>query len=323
MKPRVLSQLLLLTLLGCGSKPAAEPTAVSVASTPAAETPTPAPSVTPSASSAPPVASAQPPSEAERAQKGREKADSDHQAEVARFTPELRAAVKRLAEASYPSTDAALKAVLASPHRQPGNAARDKYRHPRETLEFFGLKQSSTVLEPNERSVGGYRLKLLLETSPELYGKVEPILVDAKSPKIPLDAKLDTVLVIRELHNLVNDGSLDAWLAEFKHALKPHGVLGIVDHRAPVGADVTKSAKLGYVPEAWAIEKIEAAGFKLSAKSEVNANPKDTKDYPEGVWTLPPTYRLGDKDRAKYTAIGESDRFTLRFVRNDAPAKTK
>jgi predicted methyltransferase len=348
MQPRLPSELLLLTLLGCGSKPAAEPSAVTIAQA--------APVVTtPAASSAPPATSAQPPSEAERAQKGREKANSDHQAELARWTPELRASVKRLAEASYPSADAALKAVLASAHRQPGNADRDKYRHPRETLEFFGLQPSSTVLEygpgggwytellapvlakrgklfvtsddpngpPNEHSVAGYRLKLLLETSPELYGKVEPIPVDPKSPKLPLDAKLDTVLVIRELHNLVNDGSLDAWLAEFKHALKPHGVLGIVDHRAPPGADVTKSAKLGYVPEAWAIEKLEAAGFKLSAKSEVNANPKDTKDYPEGVWTLPPTYRLGDKDRAKYAAIGESDRFTLRFVNNDAPASAK
>jgi predicted methyltransferase len=220
--------------------------------------------------------------------------------------------------------------VLESPHRKPGNAERDNYRHPRETHEFFSLGPSSTVLEygpgggwytellapvlakrgklfvtsddpngpPNERSVAGYRLKLLLETSSELYGKVEPIQVDEKSPKIPIDSKLDTVLVIRELHNLVNDGSLDAWLAEFKHALKPHGVLGIVDHRAPAGADVTKSAKLGYVPEAWAIEKIEAAGFRLSAKSEINANARDTKDYPGGVWTLPPTYRLGDKDRA-------------------------
>jgi predicted methyltransferase len=348
---RIPSALLLFTLLGCGSKPAAEPAPVSVASTPPAATPT----VAPSTSSAPPVASAQPASEAERAQKGREKADSDHQAELARWTPELRAAVKHLAEASYPSADAALKAALASPHRQPGNADRDKYRHPRETLEFFGLEQSSTVLEygpgggwytellapvlakrgklfvtsddpngpPNEHSVSGYRLKLLFETSPELYGKVEPIQVDAKSPKIPLDAKLDTVLVIREVHNLINDGSLDAWLAEFKHALKPHGVLGIEDHRAPADADVTKSAKLGYVPEAWAIQKIEAAGFKLSAKSEINANPKDTKDYPDGVWTLPPTYRLGDKDRAKYAAIGESDRFTLRFVKTEAPVPAK
>ncbi len=284
-------------------------------------------------------------------QKGRAKADADHQAELSRWTPELRASSKRLAETSFPSVDAALKAVLASPHRQPGNAERDKFRHPRETLEFFGLEPSSTVLEygpgggwytellapalakrgklfvtsddPNgtgERAVAGYRLKLLLETSPELFGKVEPIPLDQKNPKLPLDGKLDLVLVIRELHNLVNDGSIDAWLAEFRHALKPKGVLGIVDHRARPDADPSKSSKLGYLPEAWAIEKIEAAGFKLSAKSEVNANPKDTKDYPDGVWTLPPTYRLGAKDHEKYAAIGESDRFTLRFVKNEPSA---
>jgi len=287
-------------------------------------------------------------------QKGRAKAEAEHQAELSRWTPELRASSKRLAETSYPSADVALKAVLASPHRRPGNAERDRFRHPRETLEFFGLQPSSTVLEygpgggwytellapalakrgklfvtsddPNgtsERAVYGYRLKLLLDTSPELFGKVEPLPLDPKSPKLPLEAKLDLVLVIRELHNLVNDGSIDAWLAEFNRALKPKGVLGIVDHRGLAGADPQKSSKLGYLPEAWVIEKVEAAGFKLSAKSEINANPKDTKDYPDGVWTLPPTYRLGAKDRVKYAAIGESDRFTLRFVKNDAPGPAK
>jgi predicted methyltransferase len=340
-------------LVGCAGKPATEPPAVSVAS--AADSVAASASATPVASAAPTTAAAPAPTDAERAQKGRAKADADHQTELARWTPELHANAKRLAETSYASTEAALEAVLASPHRQPGNAVRDKFRHPRETLEFFGLRPTSAVLEygpgggwytellapalskrgklyvtsddPNgsagERSVAGYRLKLLLETSPELFAKVEPIPIDAKSPQIPFDGKLDLVLVIRELHNLVNDGSIDQWLAEFRHALKAKGVLGIVDHRALVGADPAKSAKLGYLPEAWAIEKIEAAGFKLAEKSEINANPKDTKDYPDGVWTLPPTYRLGAKDREKYAAIGESDRFTLRFVKNDtasAPA---
>jgi len=340
-KPFLLGSLL---FLGCASKPAAEPPQVSVAS---ANSTAVSSSPSPIVSSAP---SASPPSDAERAQKGRTKADADHRAELSRWTPGLHESAKRLAETSYASADAALKAALESPHRQPNNPARDKYRHPRETLEFFGLQPGSTVLEygpgggwytellapvlakrgklyvtsddPNgnagERSVAGYRLKLLLETSPELFGKVEPIPVDAKSPKIPFDNKLDVVLVIRELHNLVNDGSIDQWLAEFKHALKPKGILGIVDHRALVGADPQKSAKLGYLPEAWVIEKLEAAGFKLSEKSEINANPKDTKDYPDGVWTLPPTYRLADKDREKYAAIGESDRFTLRFVKSDS-----
>ncbi len=335
---------------GCGSKPAAEPVAsragpALVASAPSAEPPL------ASAATALTAERGKAPSEAERAEKARVKADVDHRAEVARWTPELHAAAKRLAEASYPSLSAALKVLLASAHRQPGNAERDKYRHPRETLGFFGVEPASHVLEyspgggwytellapllatrgklfvtsddpngpPNEHSLSGYRVKLLLDTSPELYGKVEPLRFDPRSPSLPLDGTLDTVLVIRELHNLVNDGTLDAWLAAFKHALKPHGVLGIVDHRAAVSADVTRTSKLGYVPEAWAIEKVEAAGFTLSAKSEVNANPKDTKDYPDGVWTLPPTYRLGDQDRAKYAAIGESDRFTLRFVNDTRP----
>jgi len=347
MKPRKPFLLGSLLLIGCAAKPATEPPAVSVAS--AADPAAASASAAPVASAAP-ATSAAPPTDAERAQKGRAKADADHQTELSRWTPELHASAKRLAEASYASTDAALKAVLASPHRHPGNADRDKYRHPRETLEFFGLQPTSAVLEygpgagwytellapalakrgklfvtsddPNgsagERSVAGYRLKLLLETSPELFAKVEPIPIDAKSPKIPLEGKLDLVLVIRELHNLVNDSSVDQWLAEFRRALKPKGVLGIVDHRALVGADPQKSAKLGYLPEAWAIEKIEAAGFKLTEKSEINANPKDTKDYPDGVWTLPPSYRLGAKDREKYAAIGESDRFTLRFVKSDS-----
>lgn len=341
MKRRILSRLVLLALSSCAAKPAAEPPAVSVAS---------ATDGAPATSGAPAATAASATSETDRVQKGRAKAEAAHQAELQRWTPELRAASKRLAETSYPSVDAALKAALASPHRQPSNAARDEFRHPRETLEFLGLQPSSAVLEygpgggwytellapalakrgklfvtsddPNGTSEGavyGYRLKLLLETSPELFGKVEAIPVQQKNPKLPLEGKLDLVLVIRELHNLVNDGSIDLWLAEFKRALKPQGVLGIVDHRGLPGADPQKSSKLGYLPEAWAIEKIEAAGFKLSAKSEINANPKDTKDYPDGVWTLPPTYRLGDKDRDKYAAIGESDRFTLRFVKAPPP----
>jgi predicted methyltransferase len=349
----------ILTLLGlltaaCGHPPATP----AAAAPPAATIPSAAPPSS-GASAAPPappepVASAAPPTDAERAQKERAKADSDHQTEIARWTPELHAAAKRLSEASYATADAALKAVLAGEHRQPGNAERDKYRHPRETLEFFGFQPTETVLEyapgggwytellapalarrgkllvtsgdpkgpPADFStLGAYRLQLLFETSPELYGKVEPVVLEQKNPKIPFDSKLDLVLVIRELHNLVKDGSADAWLAEFRHALKPHGVLGIVDHRALASADPVQSSKLGYLPEAWVIQKVEAAGFKLAAKSEVNANPKDTKDYPDGVWTLPPTYRLGDKDREKYKAIGESDRFTLRFVKSDAAPK--
>jgi predicted methyltransferase len=128
------------------------------------------------------------------------------------------------------------------------------------------------------------------------------------------------ILVFRELHGMVMGKRLDRWLAAFHKALKPNGVLGIEQHRARPDATAEKSAEEGYLPEKWVIEKIEAAGFKLAGKSEVNANKKDTKDHPEGVWTLPPSYALGDKDRAKYAAIGESDRMTLKFVKA-APRK--
>jgi predicted methyltransferase len=135
------------------------------------------------------------------------------------------------------------------------------------------------------------------------------------------------VLLFREAHGMINDGTLDAWLAQFHKALKPGGVLGIEQHRAKPGADPIASAKNGYVPEAWLIEQVEKAGFKLAGKSEVNANPKDTTDWPKGVWTLPPSYRLGDVDKDKYTAIGESDRMTLKFKKvtpkAEKPAKAE
>jgi predicted methyltransferase len=123
------------------------------------------------------------------------------------------------------------------------------------------------------------------------------------------------ILLMREAHGLQEDGILTPWLAEMHRALKPGGILGIEQHRAAPDAKPEESAKKGYLPEKWLINQVEAAGFKLAAKSEINANPKDTKDYPEGVWTLPPSLTLKDKDRDKYTAIGESDRMTLKFVK--------
>jgi predicted methyltransferase len=124
---------------------------------------------------------------------------------------------------------------------------------------------------------------------------------------------------MREVHGWVNGGTLDAWLGEIHKALKPGGVLGIEEHRAKPDADPVEAAKKGYVPEKWLIEHVEAAGFKLGGKSEINANAKDTKDYADGVWALPPSLQGGDKDREKYVAIGESDRMTLKFVK--APEK--
>jgi predicted methyltransferase len=139
--------------------------------------------------------------------------------------------------------------------------------------------------------------------------------IDGKAPALKLDGQVDLVILFRGLHGMVNGGNLDAWLAEFHKALKPKGLLGIEQHRAKPDAKPEESAKQGYLPEAWVIQKIEAAGFKLAGKSEANANPKDTKDHPKGVWTLPPSFALGDTDHDKYAAIGESDRMTLKFVR--------
>jgi predicted methyltransferase len=280
--------------------------------------------------------------------KDRAKMEADHKAEVARLTPELHAEAKALADKAYPSTKAALKAALAGKHRKAGNADRDKYRHPVETLTFLGLQPKMTVIEfsPGEgwytellaptlarkgkllvtngdangpvdkrRTYYAQRTKLFLERLPEAYGKVETITVDDAAPNLGREGDVDMVLVFRELHGMVTGKRLDGWLAAIHKALKPNGVLGIEQHRAKSDATAEKSAEDGYLPEKWVIEKIGAAGFKLAGKSEVNANKNDTKDHPEGVWTLPPSYALGDKDRAEYAAIGESDRMTLKFVK--------
>jgi|GEM_PF-182080 len=287
--------------------------------------------------------------------KDRAKMEVDHKTEMARWTPELHAEAKALADKAYPTGKDAIKAVMASKIRKPADAERDKYRHPVETLDFFGFKPTMTVLEfgpgegwytellapalakkgkllatngdpngpPEERGTFyAQRFKLFLDTSPEAFGKVETVAVDNKAPKLPADREgtVDMVILARELHGMVQQNKLGDWLAEISKALKPNGVLAIEQHRAKPDAVPEESAKKGYLPEKWVIEKIEAAGFKLAGKSEVNANAKDTKDYADGVWTLPPSYRLGDKDREKYAAIGESDRMTLKFVKVAKPA---
>jgi predicted methyltransferase len=125
------------------------------------------------------------------------------------------------------------------------------------------------------------------------------------------------VLTFRNVHNWMSNGGTNAAFKGFFKALKPGGVLGVVEHRANAtsAAKTDMLAKSGYVTEDYIIKVATRAGFVLDEKSEINANPKDTKDYPEGVWTLPPTLRLGEEDKEKYLAIGESDRMTLRFVK--------
>lgn len=292
--------------------------------------------------------------EARKLEADRKRMRDQHQAELARWTPELRAEAKALADKAHPTAAQAIKAALAGKHRVPGNAERDQVRKPLRTLELFGLKPTMTVFEygpgegwyteilapvlakrgklivntadpkgpPDQRATFyAERLALFLDKSPEIYGKVERVVVDGKKPELGLEGSVDLALVIRGMHGMVNNQVLDAWLAEIHRALKPKGVLGVVQHRAKPDADPAQSAKQGYLPEKWLIEKIESAGFRLAAKSELNANPKDTKDHPAGVWTLPPTLRLGDQEREKYLAIGESDRMTLKLVKVAAPKK--
>jgi predicted methyltransferase len=314
--------------------------------------------VTPPADTTPPPPPEPTPEEKKKAealkklQEDKAKWQDELKVENARWTPEVRTAAKGLTDKAYPDLKTAMKAVLAGPQRRPGNADRDKYRHPAETLAFFGIRPNMTVLEigpgegwytellaptlaakgklidtsndPNgpDDSRGafyGQRWKAFVENAPEVYGKLQTVVVDGKAPKLDAAGKVDAILVMREVHGMVNGGTLDAWLGQWHDALKPGGVLGIEEHRANADADPIASSKKGYVPEKWLIDRVEAAGFKLAGKSELNANPKDTKDYAEGVWTLPPSYELGAKDHDKYAAIGESDRMTLKFVK--APEK--
>ncbi len=238
-------------------------------------------------------------------------------------------------------------ALLSAPHRRPANSARDAHRHPAETLQFFGVRPNSVVVEILPGSAGFYmeilapflrekglyvaasrdasaaanyladHQKLLdrLRAEPALYGRVQVTEFLADRFRIAEEGSADFVLTFRNLHNWVERDEVEGALRAFHRALKPGGILGIVDHRGRKDQSQQAQMKSGYVREDYAIEVIEKSGFKLAGASEVNANPKDSKDYPEGVWTLPPSYRLKDVDRSKYEAIGESDRFTLKFAK--------
>lgn len=292
---------------------------------------------------------AEDPKAAERAKKLAEdlvKLDQDSAKEKARIEP-LRKGLDELRNKDFANIKAAVNAVLKSPHRVPGNAERDAFRHPMETLTFFGIRQDMSVLEldasggwyteilspllwkkgklavtgpdpsgprTEQRTLYGLRTKAVLDKAPELGDKVTFVTVGKDSWNLG-EGTYDMVLAMRDAHGWHNNGKLDENLAVIFKALKPGGILGIEDHRAPKGGDPKEWAKKGYLPEEFVMERAKAAGFKFEAKSEVNANPKDTKDHPEGVWALPPTLRNGDKDKAKYVAIGESDRFTLKFTK--------
>ncbi len=248
------------------------------------------------------------------------------------------------------STAASLDRALAGDWRSAGNVGRDVYRHPRETLGFLGVRDDQTVIEiwpgggwyaevlaPMLREHGHYiavvtkpagdeksrastqrgndALRAKFSGHPEAFGGAEVRESDNASPDFGPSASVDVVLTFRNVHNWVMAGNEQAMFKAFFEVLRPGGTLGVVDHRAAEDQPPAEMKSSGYLPEAYVIALAEAAGFKLAAKSEVNANPRDTKDYPGGVWTLPPTLSKGDMDRAKYQAIGESDRMTLKFTK--------
>ena len=251
-----------------------------------------------------------------------------------------------------------LQATVAGDWRLPADRARDPWRHPVESLTFWGVKPGQTVVEfwpgagwytdiiapflaatggklyaadlepsdPDARAmVDAYRRKLAAR--PKLYGKVEVTAFGPTSAPVAPAGSADVVLFLRNLHNWMAAGLAEKAFREAFAALKPGGVLGIEEHRADPAATPDVMAATGYVPQDYVVQLAKEAGFALAAASEINANPKDTKDHPFGVWTLPPVRRSSPRgqpddahfDHAKYDAIGESDRMTLKFVKPVAP----
>ena len=238
--------------------------------------------------------------------------------------------------------------VLGGNWRVPQNAARDQYRHPEQTLTFFGLRPDQTVIEitpgngwysellaPLLKDKGHYvaaivdpatsdeakksadSLKHKYAADPAQYGKVEVVAYAPQAPVFGKPGSADTVLTFRNVHNWVDAGNEAATFKAFYEVLKPGGTLGVVDHRAKPGTTAKDNAQNGYLPTDYVVKLAQNAGFTLAGESEINANPKDTKDYPDGVWTLPPALVKGEQDKAKFLAIGESDRMTLRFIKPD------
>ncbi|WP_414756186.1 class I SAM-dependent methyltransferase [Anabaena sp. CCY 9910] len=245
-----------------------------------------------------------------------------------------------------------LQSILSSSHRSEENRQRDKYRHPAQTLSFFGLQPDMTVVElwpgsgwyteilapylavkgqlivtnfaPNDSKIPTvvFQQKLAtafqqkLEANKEVFGKVKVALINPPQElTLAPDNSVDMVVTFRNIHNWVSAGYAEQVYAAAYKALKAGGILGVEEHRAKPSISLQESIKTGYMSEDGVIAAVEKAGFKLVGKSEINANPQDTKDYPGGVWALPPTLRQGEKDRQRFIAIGESDRMTLKFIK--------
>lgn len=252
--------------------------------------------------------------------------------------------------------DPVLRTAIDSPLRDGALRARDGYRHPLESLEFWGLKPGMTVIDiqpgggwwtdilaPYLMRTGGHyiaagadlgnpatsegarkgRAKFEAKYAGQstVYGDVKVVGFGLKSGPLAAPGTVDLILVSRETHNWVDGNFIAKAFADIRAALKPGGVMAIEDHRAPDGADPMNGN--GYLSEAYVIEQAKKAGFVLAARSEINANPRDTKNYPFGVWTLPPVRQSAPSgqpdnqafDHGKYDAIGESDRMTLKFIK--------
>lgn len=266
--------------------------------------------------------------------------------------PLLTAGLATAAEETSENARTITEAVNADT-RSDANRERDQYRHPAETLQFFQVEPGMTVVEiwpgggwyteilgpllaedgklylaafsdtaagqPAYRARLNKALREMLAAHPEAYASAEITHLHVPGEtKIAPSGSADRVLTFRNVHNWLAGGFAPEVFDAFHTALKPGGLLGVVEHRAKPGTSLEDMKTSGYVTEAKVIELAEAAGFELVEKSEINANPKDTANHPKGVWTLPPTLRLGDEDREKYLAIGESDRMTLLFRKNQA-----
>ena len=214
--------------------------------------------------------------------------------------------------------DVALQAAIASATRPEADRARDSQRHPFETLTFWGLQPGLTVVEIEPGRAGWWR-HILEPYAAATGGRYVPVSKPTESMGVA-DGTADMVVVARAFHNWSSDGRTDPYLTAFFKALKPGGVLAVEQHRSVEGLNVADVASTGYVPESYVIHAARRAGFELEARSELNANPKDDRDHPFGVWTLPPVRTseqggrtLTAEERAAFDAIGESDRMTLRF----------
>ena len=259
------------------------------------------------------------------------------------------ASMPSMAKAQTRVDAALLDKAIAGAQRTPAFKARDRYRHPRETLQFLGLQPDAHVAEiwpgtgwyaeilaPYLRDKGRYYaahfpddegtparyrksrkgFKEKLARDPANYDRV--VVTSLRAPEhtaLAPPASLDVVLTFRNVHNWALDSRDQAMFNAFFTALKRGGVLGVVEHRANPGTPLETMKTSGYMTEAYVIALAEKAGFRLGARSEANANPRDTKDHAVGVWALPPSYRNGKVDRQKYAGIGESDRMTLKFIK--------